>query len=118
MNEKEAALQRRCQNIIRKYGGYIFKNNGNIYTESGRPDLTGCIPITVDDFVKIFGTNKKIGLFIGLELKRSGHLSEVSEAQKIVGQKIKNAGGLWFAIDNSDIVEALMLKLTGGNYEL
>lgn len=118
MNEKEAALQRRCQNIIRKYGGYVFKNNGNIYTESGRPDLTGCIPITIKDFERIFGTDKKIGLFIGLELKRNGHLNEVSEAQKIVGQKIKNAGGLWFAVDDGDIVEALMLKLTGGNYEL
>lgn len=118
MTEKEAALQRRCQNIIRKYGGYVFKNNGNIYTECGRPDLTGCIPITAEKFVEVFGLNKRIGLFIGLELKREGHLNEVSEAQKIVGQKIKNAGGLWFAIDDSDLVEALMIRLIGGKYDL
>lgn len=118
MNEKEAAIQRRCQNIIRKYGGYVFKNNGNIYTESGRPDLTGCIPITIDKFVEIFGKDKKIGLFIGVELKRQGRLNEVSEAQKIVGQKIKNSGGLWFAVDDSDLIEALMIKLTGGNYDV
>ena len=79
MTEKEAALQRRCQHIIRIYGGYVF---------------------------------------IGLELKREGHLNEVSEAQKIVGQKIKNAGGLWFAIDDSDLVEALMIRLIGGKYDL
>lgn len=118
MTEKEASLQRKCQYIIRKYGGYIFKNNGNLYTETGRPDLTGCIPVSIDTFVELFGKDTKIGLFIGLELKREGHLDEVSEAQKIVGQKIKNAGGLWFAVDDSKLVDALIAKLTGAQNDV
>lgn len=97
MTEKESALQRACQRIIRRYGGYVFKNNGNIFTEKGRPDLVACVK----------------GKFVGIELKRENHLSEVSEAQKIVGKQIKAAGGIWIATDNANIVEALMIKLTG-----
>lgn len=95
MTESEASLQRKCQAIIRKYDGYVFKNNGNMFTESGRPDLVGCIK----------------GRFIAIELKREGHLRELSEAQKIVGQKIRNAGGFWIATDKAEIVEALCIKI-------
>lgn len=97
MTEKEASIQRRCQATIRRYGGYVFKNNGNIFTETGRPDLVGCL----------------CGKFIAIELKRAGHMNEVSEAQKIVGKKIKDAGGIWIATDDPLIVEALCVKLTG-----
>ena len=97
MTEKEASIQRRCQSIIRRYGGYVFKNNGNIFTETGRPDLVACLN----------------GHFIAIELKRTGHLNEVSDAQKIVGKKIKDAGGIWIATDNPLIVEALCVKITG-----
>ena len=50
---------------------------------------------------------------MGIELKRDGHLGEVSEAQQIVGRQIKKAKGIWLAIDNPDVIEALMLKFTG-----
>lgn len=98
MTESEASLQRKCQAIIRKYGGYVFKNNGNMFTESGRPDLVGCLK----------------GKFIAIELKREGHMKELSEAQKIVGQKILNAGGIWIATDEAIIVEALCIKINKG----
>ena len=62
----------------------------------------------------MFGEDATVGIFVGLELKREGHLNEVSDAQLIVGNKIKQAAGLWFAIDDSDIVEALMKRLTEG----
>lgn len=111
--ERERKVQERTLRIIRKYGGYVYKNAQNIYTEKGRPDLTACIPVSIDTFVETFGTDAKIGLFVGIELKRDGHLDEVSAAQQIVGRQIKNSSGLWFAIDDSDVVEALMIKLTG-----
>lgn len=98
MTESEASIQRRCQAVIKRYGGYVFKNNGNIFTETGRPDLVGCL----------------CGKFIAVELKRVGHLNEVSEAQKIVGKKIKDAGGIWIATDDPLIVEALCIKIVGG----
>ena len=97
MTEKEASIQRRCQSIIRRYGGYVFKNNGNLFTETGRPYLVGCVNVQ----------------FVAIELKRVGHLNEVSDAQKIVGKKIKDAGGIWIATDDPLVVEALCVKLTG-----
>lgn len=111
--EKESKVQSRSMNIIRKYGGYTYKNAQNMYTETGRPDITACIPVTLKRLIEIFGENSTVGLFVGIEFKRDGKLNNVSNAQQIVGRQIQKAGGLWFAVDNSDIVEALMIKFTG-----
>lgn len=111
--ERERKVQERTMRVIRKYGGYVYKNAQNMYTEKGRPDLTACIPTTLSKLEEVFGKDAKIGLFVGIELKRDGHLNNVSEAQKIVGNQIKKANGMWFAIDDADIVEALMIKLVG-----
>lgn len=117
LTEKESKLQRKCQKIIKDYGAYVFKNNGNMFTEKGRPDLVACVPVTLQRLFELFGNGReldqiKVGFFIGLELKRDGMLNDVSEAQEIVGEKISNAGGLWLALDDALIVEALMVKLT------
>lgn len=112
--ERESKLQARIMQIVRKHGGYVYKNAQNMYTEKGRPDLCACIPTKLSTLAKMLGENATVGIFVGLELKREGHLNEVSDAQIIVGNKIKQAKGLWFAIDDSDLVEALMLQLTEG----
>ena len=109
--ERERKVQEKTMRIIRKYGGYVYKNAQNIYTEKGRPDLTACIPTTLGKLEDMFGKDAEVGIFVGIELKREGHLGEVSDAQKIVGRQIKKAKGLWLAIDNPDIIEALMLRL-------
>lgn len=113
VTERERKVQERTMRIVRKYGGYVYKNAQSMYTEKGRPDLTACIPTTLKKLIEIYGEDAKIGLFVGLEIKRDGHLGEVSEAQEIVGNKIKKANGMWFAIDDTDLVEALMIKFTG-----
>lgn len=109
--ERERKVQEKTMRIIRKYGGYVYKNAQNIYTEKGRPDLTACIPTTLGKLEDMFGKDAEVGIFVGIELKREGHLGEVSDAQKIVGRQIKKAKGLWLAIDNPDVIEALMLRL-------
>ena len=109
--ERERKVQEKTMRIIRKYGGYVYKNAQNMYTEKGRPDLTACIPTTLGKLQEMFGENCEVGIFVGIELKRDGHLGEVSEAQQIVGRQIKKAKGLWLAIDNPDVIELLMLKL-------
>lgn len=114
LTERERKIQERTIRIIRNYKGYVYKNAQNMYTEKGRPDLTACIPVTLKTLIKEFGEDAKIGLFLGIELKKEGHLDEVSIAQDVVGRKIKESNGLWFAIDNSDIIEALMIKFTKG----
>ena len=110
--ERERKVQEKTMRVVRKYGGYVYKNAQNMYTEKGRPDLTACVPTTLEKLEKVFGKNAKIGVFVGIELKRDGHLDEVSEAQQIVGRQIKKANGIWLAIDNADIIEALMVRLT------
>lgn len=113
--ERERKVQEKTMRVVRKYGGYVYKNAQNMYTEKGRPDLTACVPATLKKLVEMFGEDYKIGVFIGIELKRDGHLGEVSEAQQIVGRQIQKASGLWFAIDDPDVIEALMVRLTEDN---
>lgn len=113
VTERERKVQERTMRLIRKYGGYVYKNAQSMYTEKGRPDLTACIPTTLKKLVEIYGEDAPVGLFVGLEIKRDGHLGEVSEAQEVTGRNIKKANGLWFAVDNTDLVEALLIKFTG-----
>ena len=110
--ERERKVQEKTMRVVRKYNGYVYKNAQNMYTEKGRPDLTACIPTTISKLQEAFGKDATIGVFVGIELKREGHLNNVSEAQRIVGDQIKKAGGIWIAIDDPDIVEALMIRLT------
>lgn len=113
LTERERKVQERTMRIVRKYDSYIYKNAQGLYTEKGRPDLTACVPVKISKLAELFGENAEVGIFIGIEMKRQGKLDDVSEAQEIVGRKIKEAKGMWFAIDDSDIVEALMIKLRG-----
>ena len=110
--ERERKVQEKTIRVVRKYNGYIYKNAQNMYTEKGRPDLTACIPTKISKLQETFGKDATVGVFVGIELKREGHLNNVSEAQRIVGDQIKKAGGIWIAIDDPDIVEALMIRLT------
>lgn len=111
--ERERKVQERSMKIVRKYGGYIYKNAQNMYTEKGRPDLAGCVPIKVSRILELFGKDATVGLFVGLEIKRPGLIEDTSDAQDIVGRQIKKAAGIWLPIDDSDVVEALMIRLTG-----
>lgn len=113
--EKESTVQHRAMNIIRKYGGYVYKNAQSIYTEKGRPDLTACVPTTLAQLEKILGKDAKIGIFVGIEMKREGHLGNVSNAQEVVGKQIQKANGIWLAVDDTSLLEALMIKFTGDN---
>ena len=115
--ERESVTQRKVIDIIRKYGGYVYKNAQSMYTEVGRPDLTCCIPTTLGRLKEQgYDDDTKIGLFVGIEMKRPGNLKGVSNSQKIVGKQIKKAGGIWLLIDDPFIIEALMMKFTD-NYE-
>lgn len=112
MTERERKVQERTMKVVRQHGGYVYKNAQNMYTEKGRPDLTACVPTTVKRLLEVLGPDAKVGLFVGIELKREGLLANVSEAQKIVGNQIKKANGMWFAIDNSELIEALMVRFS------
>lgn len=109
--ELESKIQRRCQSIVKENGGFVFKTHGDIYSRPGIPDLICCIPTSVERLQKLIDQgwfkNNKIGIFVGFEIKRKDLLNQVSEAQKIVGEEIQQAGGMWYTTDNSDLVEGI-----------
>ena len=88
--ERERKVQERTLAVVRKYGGYVYKNAQNMYTENGRPDLTAYIPAKLAKLVGRFGEVATVGLFVVLEIKRDcdrGH--GTTAAQEGVGRKIK-----------------------------
>lgn len=93
----ESKVQQEALKRLRKLGCYVYKNAQNMYTEKGRPDLTACVPVKIGDNIR--------GLFVGIELKRPGHLNGVSEAQEVVGRAITKAGGIWILSDDVDYIE-------------
>lgn len=120
MSELESALQRRCQQILKQNGAFTFKTHGDMYSRVGIPDLISCIPATEETIKKLLADgwfkNNKVGIFVGLECKRAGKLNTFDDrrkAQEIVGNEIKNAGGIWFAIDDSDVVYAIVKTIKG-----
>ena len=114
--ERERKVQERVLATVRKYGGYVYKNAQNMYTEKGRPDLTACIPAKLSKLVEIFGEDATVGLFVGLEIKRDcDHGYGTTEAQEVVGRKIRKANGIWLSVDDPLIVEALMIKFKGND---
>lgn len=114
MVERESKVQEKTKKVIIRYGGYVYKNAQNMYTEKGRPDLTACIPVRVETLLELFGKDAEVGLFVGIEMKRDGYLDNLSEAQKVVLRQIKASKGIAIAIDNPDVVEGLLIKLIGG----
>jgi len=115
--ELENALQRRCQRIMKDHNAFVFKTHGSIYTRVGIPDLIACVPSNIETITQMIKNgwfkDNKVGIFVGIEVKRKDRLSELSKAQEIVGGEIKDAGGIWYAIDDSDLVEAIMKTLKG-----
>lgn len=117
MTERERKIQERMMRQVRDHRGYVYKNAQNMYTEKGRPDLTACIPTTLKALAETFGDDCEIGVFLGLEVKRDKNTYDASDAQMIVGRKIQKAKGLWFSLDDNDILEALLMRLTKYNKE-
>lgn len=105
----ESAFQKQCIDYLRSKGCYVYKNNQNQYTEKGRPDLTVCMPTTLClDNHRGNCIEYKVGLYMGLELKREDKYNTASEAQQIVGRQIQKAYGLWFVIDSLDTLKAIV----------
>lgn len=118
--ELESRLQRRCQKILKDNGAFVFKTHGDMYSRVGIPDLVSCIPSDEDTIRRLLEDgwfkNNKVGIFVGFECKRVGKLDVFDDrrrAQEIVGNEIKSAGGIWFAVDDSETVEAIVKMLKG-----
>lgn len=120
-SELESAIQRRAQKVFREHGSYVFKTHGDIYSKVGIPDLVACVPVTVKELrnhLSKLDPECKIGLFVTAEMKREGHLNEVSDAQFVVGKEIENAGGCWGAYDNTETLAKALDILQGKTEEI
>lgn len=74
----EARLTRRIASRLRAEGAFVFKVHGSDTMMAGLPDLVVCWR----------------GRFLGLEVKRPGHASDVSPRQRRVHGLIAEAGGV------------------------
>ena len=111
MAKSESDFQKQCIDLLKSKGCYVYKNAQSEFTEKGRPDLTACIPVTLSCLIDIVKqVDVKVGLFVGLELKREGHKNEVSLAQKIVAKQIEKAGGDWYLVDNLNELKQILTK--------
>lgn len=120
MGELENKLQRRCQKILKDGGAFVFKTHADMYTRRGIPDLISCIPASEERIRTLLEEgwfkNNKVGLFVAFECKRPGEINVFDDrrrAQEIVGKEIMDASGIWFVIDDSDAVEAVLKTLKG-----
>lgn len=79
MSGPETTIQKAIQKEIVKRGWFVFKVHGSPTMMTGLPDLIVCAE----------------GLYIGIEVKTPQTLHTVSDAQKLRGEQITAAGGMW-----------------------
>lgn len=79
MTTPEGIIQKAIQKEITRRGWFVFKVHGSPTMMKGLPDLIVCAE----------------GLYIGIEVKTPQTLHTVSEAQKLRGEQITAAGGMW-----------------------
>ena len=84
----ETSFQQRLQVMIKRRGGYVKKNHGNMITERGRSDLSFTYR----------------GLSLYWEVKTPEDPTDVSEQQGIHCRLAKKAGGITAVI--SDMMQA------------
>lgn len=92
MSKKETALQSRLQKLIKRRGGYVKKNHGNMITVKGLSDLSF--------------TYK--GLSFYWEIKTPEDATNVSIEQGIHCRLARKAGGITAIISTLDQAELIL----------
>lgn len=77
MTQQESRLSRKVLDALKAKGIFAYKVQGGPTQMAGLPDVIACVD----------------GKFVGIEMKVPGKLSNVSERQKYVHSKIRQAGG-------------------------
>lgn len=120
MEKPETPIQRRCQKVLLNGNAFVFKTHGDMYTRKGISDLIACVPTTEKDIRQMLNEgwfkDGKIGIFLAIEVKTPKKINVMDDeriAQEIVGKEIKRAGGLFFVVDDDEMVEALLKKIKG-----
>lgn len=77
MTQRESRISSDIMDLLRSNGYFCFKIHGTEYMMKGLPDIIVCAN----------------GNFIGLETKVPEKRNNVSEAQRLVHERIRQAGG-------------------------
>lgn len=88
--KKETPLQERIQALIRRKGGYVIKQHGDMISEPGIPDLLACYQ----------------GIFLGIEVKIGNNTP--SPQQGIHCRNIWKAGGIAAIVWDTDSVDLIL----------
>jgi len=84
----EKDLQKKCIDYLHNKGAYTVKVISA--NKSGVPDILACVPVIItDDMV-----GKKVGVFVGAEIKNPNGKGVTSSLQKRNIKQIQNSGGL------------------------
>lgn len=70
----------------------------------GIPDFVGCIPTTITQEM----VGKRVGLFVAVECKAPGKLSNVTANQQFQIGAIRDAGGIAVVVDDAEQLEGLL----------
>lgn len=104
-NVSEDDVKRESQRYLKKHNIFHWKHwAGGKYGRSDIADILGIYKMKVSDLYD--AGIEEIGVFMAIELKRPGE--EPTEKQIEWGDKVKEAGGIWFW---ADAVETIIKKL-------
>lgn len=104
-NVTENDVKRESQRYLKKNNVFHWKHwAGGRYGRSDIADLLGIYTVKVSDLYE--AGIEEVGIFMGIELKRPGDVP--TEDQYKWGDKVKEAGGIWFW---ADAVEVIIKKL-------
>lgn len=98
MSQPEAKLSREIMKTLRLKGYFVFKVHGSEYMMAGLPDIIVCAE----------------GKFVGLETKMPSQRYNTSVQQRLVHEKIRDAGGHCYVVCSSREALRLVEELLEG----
>lgn len=101
MSTPEGAVKDKVKAWLKARGWWYYMPVQNGLGVSGIPDIIACRPLTItQDMV-----GQTIGVFVGIETKAPGRLSNLSEPQKLQLAGIAKAAGAAHVIDDVSMLE-------------
>jgi len=102
----ESALQKKITKLIDSIGWSVKIISSN---KTGTPDTLNCVPMTKKQVLKLFKKQKRIGVFMALEVKNPNGKGVTSPLQKYRIKEIRRAGGIAFVTNSLDKVKKILL---------
>lgn len=97
----EGRVKDKVKALLKRLGWWYYMPVQNGLGVAGIPDVIACRPLTITaDMV-----GQTIGVFVGIETKAPGKLSNLSEPQALQLAGIRQAGGITWVVDTHEELE-------------